>query len=101
MQINEPAPNFSLPDLNGHLHRLSDERDKIVIVNFWSCECPHSERADRALMAMLVQWREQVSLLSIAANRNESIQSLVEAAQTRRLPTLLLDAEHTVADIYE
>jgi peroxiredoxin len=101
VQINEPAPNFSLPDLNGHLHRLSDERDKIVIVNFWSCECPHSERADRALMAMLVQWREQVSLLSIAANRNESIQSLVEAAQTRRLPTLLLDAEHTVADIYE
>jgi peroxiredoxin len=100
MQLNQPAPDFELPDLHGNLHKLSNYRGHIVIVNFWSAECPHSERTDRSTMACLVQWRDDVKLLSIAANRNESIQMLEEAANTRRLPTVLIDAEHAVADLY-
>ncbi len=101
VQINEPAPDFELPDLNGNLHRLSDHRGKIVIVNFWSCECPHSERTDRALMAMFVQWRDDVVMLSIAANRSESAQGVAEIAKARRLPMVLIDAQDVVADLYE
>ncbi|MCL4528977.1 MAG: redoxin domain-containing protein [Chloroflexi bacterium] len=101
VQINESAPDFELPDINGNLHRLSQYRGKIVIINFWSCECPHSERADHALMSMFVQWREDVVMLSIASNRSESIQSMEEAAKARRLPTVLIDAQQTVADLYD
>ena len=101
MNLNESAPDFELPDLDDKLHRLSDYRSKIVIVNFWSCECPHSERTDRALMAMSVQWAENVAMLSIASNRSESIQSMEEAAKARRLPIVLMDADHFVADLYE
>jgi peroxiredoxin len=100
MQLNQPAPDFELPDLDGHLHHLSDHRGKIVIVNFWSCECPHSERTDRSTMACLVQWGADVELLSIAANRNETISSMAEAVNARRLPRVLIDAEHVVADLY-
>jgi len=101
MQLNQSAPDFELPDLDGKPHRLSDYHGKIVIVNFWSCECPHSERTDRSTMACLVQWGDEVELLSIAANRSESISSVAEAANTRRLPRVLIDAEHVVADLYE
>lgn len=101
MQLNQPAPDFELPDLQGIPHQLSDYLGKIVIINFWSAECPHSERTDRSTMACWVQWGEDVVMLYIAANRNESIQMLEEAAKTRRLPTILIDAEHVVADIYE
>ena len=101
MQLNHPAPDFELPDLQGKLHRLGDYRGKIVIVNFWSCECPHSERTDRSTMACLVQWGAQVELLSIASNRNESAQCVAEAVNARRLPGVLLDAEHVVADLYQ
>lgn len=101
MQLNQPAPDFELPDLNGKLHRLSDYRGKIVIVNFWSCECPHSERTDRSTMACLVQWGDDVQLISIASNRSESAQELAEAAKARRLPQVLIDAEQVVADLYE
>jgi len=101
MQINQPAPDFQLPDLQGVLHRLRDSLGRIVIVNFWSAECPHSERADRSTMACLVQWGQDVQLLSVAANRNETAQMLEEAARARRLPMVLLDAEHLVADLYE
>lgn len=100
MQLNQPAPEFELPDLQGVLHRLSDERGKIVIVNFWSAECPHSERTDRYILSLLEQWNGEVVMLSIAANRNESAQMVAEAAKTRRLPRVLLDAGHVVADLY-
>jgi len=80
---------------------LSDYRGKIVIVNFWSCECPHSERTDRSMLDCLAEWGGNVELLSIASNRNESIQSVEEAAKARGLPEVLLDADHLVADLYE
>ena len=100
MQINQPAPDFELPDLNGNLHRLSHYRGRIVIVNFWSCECPHSERTDKSIMAMLMQWRDVV-MLSIASNRSENVEALKTAAEARRLPTVLLDANCEVADLFE
>jgi peroxiredoxin len=100
VQINQPAPDFELPDLEGNLQCLSAYRGKIVIVNFWSCECPHSERTDRSTMACLVQWGDDVAMLSIAANRSESIASVAEAVNARHLPMVVIDAEHVVADLY-
>ncbi len=103
LEINHPAPDFELPDLDGRSHRLSDYCGNIVIVNFWSCECPHSERTDKAIMAMFVQWRDasRVVMLSIAANRSENVEALKTAANARHLPTVLIDAQCFVADIYE
>ena len=101
MELHQPAPDFELPDLQGNLHELSDYRGKIVIVNFWSAECPHSERTDRSTMACLVQWGGDVELLSIASNRSESAQVVEEVAKVRRLPRVLMDAGHVVADLYE
>ena len=40
-------------------------------------------------------------MLSIAANRSESIHSVAEAVQARRLPRVLIDAKHVIADLYE
>ncbi len=101
MQLNEPAPEFELPDLQGLPHKLSDDRGRIVIINFWSAECPHSERTDHYLVSLLERWGGEVVMLSIAANRNESAQRVAEAAAARRLPKVLIDAEHTVVDLYE
>ena len=101
MQLNQPAPDFELTDLKGISHKLSDYRGQVVIINFWSAECPHSERTDRHLTGLVEKQDGEVVLLSIAANRNESIQMLEEAATARRLPIVLIDAEHVVADLYE
>ena len=70
------------------------------MVNFWSCECPHSERTDRSLMACFIQWEDHVALLNIASNRNEDPKSLKETAQAHRLPIVLHDSDCTVADLY-
>jgi len=101
VDINRLALDFELPDINGHIQRLSDYRGRIVVVNFWSCECPHSERTDRSLMATFIQWGEEVVMLTIAANRSESAEAVAEAAKTRRLPRVLMDASCVVANLYE
>lgn len=101
MQLNQPAPDFELPSLDSRLHRLSDSRGSIVVLNFWSCECPHSERADGLILDWLKEWGGEVELLSIAANRNESAWSVEEVARSRSLPKVLRDAGHVVADLYE
>ena len=34
------APEFELKDIDGKVHKLSDYRGKVVIVNFWATWCP-------------------------------------------------------------
>jgi peroxiredoxin len=100
MQLNQPVPDFQLPDLQGRPHTLSDQRGKIVIINFWSAECPHSERTDHYIISLLERWNGEVKLFSIAANRNESLQLVEMVAATRGIPQVLVDAEGQVADLY-
>jgi peroxiredoxin len=101
LELNHPAPEFTLPDLDGRIHMLSDYRGKIVIVNFWSAECPHAERFDTNIKASLAEWSEDVTLLSVASNANESDEMINGTAHRREIPLVLRDADGSVADRYE
>jgi peroxiredoxin len=101
MQINEPASDFSLPDLNGKVHHLGDYRGRHVVLDFWSCECPHSERTDPILIEKIREWTPEAVVLFVASNRSESPECITGAASQRHLPILLLDTHQTVADLYE
>jgi hypothetical protein len=50
---------------------------------------------------MFVQWQDDVNMLSIASNRNETPEAVRTAAKARHLPTVLMDAQCLVADLYE
>ncbi len=100
MEINRPAPDFELRGLDGQVHRLSDYRGRIVIVDFWSAECPHVVRADASLRAAMSRWGEAVAWLAVASNAGESPSALENASRNRGLPTVLIDASHSVADLY-
>lgn len=89
-----------LTDLKGKVHRLSDYRGKIVILNFWSAQCPHAERTDRETFTYLTEWGEKVVLLLVASNANEPIDLLTEVAGSRGIQPVLQDADHAVADLY-
>ena len=96
----EIAPDFTLPDLQGNHHRLSEGRGRIVILNFWSAECPYAARADRELSGYIQEWGEAVLLLSIASNANEPVDLLRRIADERGLAPVLYDAQQQVADLY-
>ena len=100
LPINQPAPEFSLPDLSGVHHRLEESRGRVVILNFWSAECPWVERADQELLSYLAGWGEAVVLWSVASNTNEPDELLAQASAERGLPGVLRDEGHQVADLY-
>jgi peroxiredoxin len=100
IQTGQPAPDFELPDLQGRSHRLSELRGQVVVLNFWSAECPWAERADQMLKDYRQEWGEDVTVWPIASNANESEDLLEETANQRRLPIVLLDRRHAVADLY-
>jgi peroxiredoxin len=99
VEINQPAPDFSLPDLSGTTHRLGEVRGRIAVVNFWSAECPWVARVDRELVAGLQAWGESLALLTIAANASESDELVAGTARDRRLP-LVLRASPEVLEAY-
>ncbi|MBI5805054.1 redoxin domain-containing protein [candidate division TA06 bacterium] len=37
--VGRPAPEFSLPDLDGAMHKLSDHRGQVVVLDFWATWC--------------------------------------------------------------
>lgn len=100
IKTGQPAPDFSLPDLHGKNHTLSEQRGKLLVVNFWSAECPWAERADKLLQPRLIDWGEDVVLLPVASNANEGLEMLLESANQRGLDVVLHDAEQQVAQQY-
>lgn len=100
LELNQPAPEFTLPDLDGRIHMLGDYRGRIAIVNFWSAGCPHSQRFDTDITACLTQWGADVALLSVASNADEPEGILAATARHREIPVVLRDADRSVADRY-
>jgi peroxiredoxin len=98
--LNQPAPELELPDLQGASHRLSDYRGRIVVLNFWSGECPWSERADRHLLEVLQPWAERAALLSVASNANEPEDLIRTAARQRGVTPILRDSAGSAARLY-
>jgi len=99
-EIGKPAPDFELYDLQGAVHRLSELEGFPLILNFWSAECPWSERADQELHDLLSRWQDRLKLWAIASNVNETPEQIHSVAAARQLPVVLIDSRHEVADQY-
>ncbi len=96
LSVGAPAPKFQLQDLLGKQVSLEDFLGQVVLVNFWSAECPWVERVDRALLAE----QAQVVLLCVASNANEPPEMLRKVAEERGLAYVLPDPGQQVADQY-
>lgn len=100
IKTGNPAPDFTLPDLDGRPHSLSDYRGKVVVLNFWSAECPWAKRADELIQPMLAEWGDDAVLLAIGSNANETHEELAKAAAKRNIPIVLHDSEQVAAKLY-
>jgi peroxiredoxin len=72
--IGEPAPNFTLRDLDGKKHTLSDYTDdgKIVVLEWFNPGCPfvvkHYEKPDQQTMNMLAKEYKGEDVVWLAIN---------------------------------
>ena len=64
------APDFTLPDLQGHLHRLSDLRGKVVFLNLWTTWCPPCREEMPALEALYRRLKQR-DFVVLAVSQDE------------------------------
>jgi peroxiredoxin len=87
---NLPAPDFSLPDTNGRLQRLSDYRGVPVILNFWATWCPPCREE---IPSMNRAWRilreEGVAMLAVNVGEDEDTIFIFTADYPADFPLLL------------
>jgi peroxiredoxin len=87
---NLQAPDFSLPDTNGRLQRLSDYRGVPVILNFWATWCPPCREE---IPSMNRAWRvlreEGVAMLAVNVGEDEDTIFIFTADYPADFPLLL------------
>jgi alkyl hydroperoxide reductase subunit AhpC len=86
--LNKPALDFSLPVIGADERLvLSNMLGRVVVLHFWSAECPWSRRADLVIVYRYPKWeKSKVSVVGIACNPNETEGEIRYEANARHLP---------------
>jgi peroxiredoxin len=94
------APDFALPDLDGNLHRLSDQRGKKVFLTTWAswCGCRLDLPIWQQLYASLAGHPFMVIAIALDSRGARSARPWIEQANTTYLH--LIDRNHLVSDLY-
>ncbi|HKU41876.1 MAG TPA: TlpA disulfide reductase family protein [Polyangiales bacterium] len=68
------APDFELKDKSGKLWKLSDQRGKVVVMNFWSVTCQPcvEEMPSLVNLADTVRRRKDIELVAISTDKDWS-----------------------------
>ena len=101
--INKPASDFSLPLVGGGGRQsLSTWRGQVLVVHFWSAECPWSRRADLVLAYRQQVWdRAQVRVLGVACSPAEPESEIRHEIEWRRIRyPVVMDYAQDIANLY-
>ena len=70
-RVDQPAPNFQLELLSDGAITLSEQRNKVVVINFWSSTCPPCRTEARDLETAWQTYKDR-DVLFIGANIQDS-----------------------------
>jgi thiol-disulfide isomerase/thioredoxin len=101
LNLDKPAPEFTLNDLQGKPVSLSSFRGKVVMLNFWATYCPPCVEEMPHLQAFYKDWVDKdVVLLAINAG-GEDFSTVNSFMQKNGYTfTVLLDSRGEVAGKY-
>jgi len=67
------APNFTLEDVEGNEHTLSDYKGKVVLINFWTIYCPSCRREISKLVKLREKYKdEELIILGVGFDRKSN-----------------------------
>ena len=100
MKINEPAPDFSLPDGDGKQWRLSDRRGQVVVLLFYPGD--ETPVCTRQMCSVRDRWEDYMATgAEVVGISTDSVESHRKFAEHHKLPLRLLsDANGDVSKLY-
>jgi DsbE subfamily thiol:disulfide oxidoreductase len=99
IQIDAPAPDFNLNNLDGQGIRLSDLQGKVVIINFWATWCGPCRVEMPLLQERFEKYSDQLVVLAI--NSQDTVENATEFVQEFDLTfDILLDSKGEVHQKY-
>ena len=90
------APDFTLPKAGGGEWKMSDQRGKVVVMNFWTVTCRPciQEMPTIELLAEIIEDWGDVEIVAVSTDRNwDEVETIIP--RTSRI-TSLLDADRKV-----
>lgn len=71
-QLNQPAPHFSVTDVDGNTYDLAALKGKVVVLNFWFIGCAPCKREMPELNELVAKYKgKDVVFLAFEVNNNE------------------------------
>ncbi|MEI5906841.1 thiol-disulfide oxidoreductase ResA [Bacillus spongiae] len=100
VQVNDKAPDFILPKLNGEELKLSEFRGKAVLLNFWGSWCAPCKKEMPVIQDAYDQYKDQnVEVITINVNESELTVKNFFEKNNLSLP-VVMDKDSEVYDAY-
>ncbi|MBX2974650.1 MAG: TlpA family protein disulfide reductase [Ignavibacteriaceae bacterium] len=73
LNSTKKAADFSLKTPDGKIVKLSDYKNKIVIIDFWATWCPPCRKGIPDLIAIQKEYKDDVVVIGISLDRDNTI----------------------------
>jgi peroxiredoxin len=102
-EIGKPAPLFELTGMDGKTYKLSDYKDKILVLEWWNQDCPVSRRYTPTMNELAKKYAAQgVVWLAIDTTHYQTAAKDVEYHRESGMPyPILMDTDGKVGHLYE
>lgn len=100
LQIGDPAPDFSVTDMNGQHIQLQQWAGSLVILRFWSTDCKYC-RADTPVFNEYFNRYKEKGLKVVYINSGASSREVTEFVKELEIPfPVVMDQGENVAGLF-
>ncbi len=97
-QVNYPAPQLSLTDVQGKASSLADYRGQVVLVNLWATWCPPCKAEMPTLQAFYEKYKQD-GFLVVAINDGDPASDVIQFVGNYNLTfPVWLDPKYTATE---